>query len=153
MADVLDTKILKKLQEDCTMSLDLLSESVGLSPTSCYRRIKKMETQGLIKAKRAILDERKLGFQVTAMFMIKLQRDSSDVDRRMHKILEKRPEIQQCHLISGDFDFVLLAKFRDAAEYTDYIYRFLEIYADIPIRNYSSSIVVRTIRQNEILPL
>ncbi|WP_083265464.1 Lrp/AsnC family transcriptional regulator [Sinorhizobium alkalisoli] len=153
MADVLDTKILKKLQEDCTMSLELLSESVGLSATSCYRRIKKMESHGLIKAKRAILDERKLGFQVTAIFMIKLQKDSADIDQRMYRILEKRPEIQHCHLISGDFDFVLLAKFRDAAEYTDYIYRFLEIYSDIPIRNYSSSIVVRTVRQNEILPL
>ncbi|RCK50362.1 AsnC family transcriptional regulator [Thalassospira profundimaris] len=153
MADALDLKILAKLQEDCSMNLDALSESVGLSSTSCYRRIKRLETDGVIKARRALLDEKKLGFQVTAVFMVKLEKDSPDIDRRMQRILETRPEVQHCYLMSAEFDFLIIAKFRDANEYTDYIYHFLETYQDIPIQNYSSKLVVRSIRQNWELPL
>ncbi|KEO58923.1 Lrp/AsnC family transcriptional regulator [Thalassospira sp. MBR-102] len=153
MADAIDLKILAKLQKDCTQSLESLSDSVGLSPTSCYRRIKKLESDGVIRARCAILDEKKLGFQVTAMFLIKLEKDSADIDQRMQQILKNRPEIQHCYLIAGDFDFVMIAKFRDATEYTDYIYHFLETYADIPIQTYTSKLVVRTVRQDWALPL
>ncbi|HBN49584.1 MAG TPA: AsnC family transcriptional regulator, partial [Thalassospira sp.] len=87
-------------QKDCTQSLESLSDSVGLSPTSCYRRIKKLESDGVIRARCAILDEKKLGFQVTAMFLIKLEKDSADIDQRMQQILKNRPEIQHCYLIA-----------------------------------------------------
>jgi len=153
MTDAMDLKILGKLQKDCDQSLELLSDSVGLSSTSCYRRIRRMESVGIIKAKVAVLDERKLGIQVTAFFLIKLDRDSNDIDRRMQHILLSHPEIQDCYLMTGEFDFVMVAKFRDAAEYTDYIYRFLETYRDIPIRTYSSTLVVRTVKKSYELPL
>lgn len=58
MTDAMDLKILGKLQKDCTQSLDLLSDSVGLSSTSCYRRIRRLESVGIIKAKVAVLDEK-----------------------------------------------------------------------------------------------
>lgn len=153
MTDAMDLKILGKLQKDCDQSLELLSDSVGLSSTSCYRRIRRMESVGIIKAKVAVLDERKLGIQVTAFFLIKLDRDSQDIDRKMQHILSTHPEIQDCYLMTGEFDFVMVAKFRDAAEYTEYIYRFLETYRDIPIRTYSSTLVVRTVKKSYELPL
>lgn len=153
MTDAIDLKILSRLQQDCTINLDRLSEEVCLSPTSCYRRIKKMEKNGTIHSRRAMLDERHLGFQVTAVFSIKLEKDSPDIDKRMQRILETRPEILHCYLISGDFDFIMIAKFRDATEYTNYIYHFLETYSDIPIQSYSSKLVVRKIRESWNLPL
>lgn len=153
MTDAMDLKILGKLQKDCSQNLELLSDSVGLSSTSCYRRIRRLESAGIIKAKVAILDERKLGIQVTAFFLVKLDRDSNDIDRRMQHILASHPEIQDCYLMTGEFDFVMVAKFRDAAEYTDYIYRFLDTYRDIPIRTYSSTLVVRTVKKSYELPL
>ncbi len=57
------------------------------------------------------------------------------------------------NLSEGEFDFVMVAKFRDATEYTDYIYRFLDTYRDIPIRTYSSTLVVRTVKKSYELPL
>ncbi len=153
MTDAMDLKILGRLQKDCGQSLDLLSDSVGLSSTSCYRRIRRMESVGIIKAKVAVLDERKLGIQVTAFFLIKLDKDSNDIDRKMQHILASRPEIQDCYLLTGEFDFVMVAKFRDATEYTEYIYRFLDTYRDIPIRTYSSTLVVRTVKKSYELPL
>ncbi|SDM92099.1 Lrp/AsnC family transcriptional regulator [Pseudomonas azotoformans] len=112
-----------------------------------------MERAGIIKAKVAVLDERKLGIQVTAFFLIKLDRDSQDIDRKMQHILSAHPQIQDCYLMTAEFDFVMVAKFRDAAEYTEYIYRFLETYRDIPIRTYSSTLVVRTVKKSYELPL
>ncbi len=153
MTDAIDLRILSRLQKDCTQSLELLSDHVGLSPTSCYRRIKRMEDSGLIRARVAVLDEKKLGIQVTAMFMIKLDKDTADVDRRMQQILATRPEVQECYLVTGEFDFVMVAKLRDASEYTNYIYNFLETYRDILIRTYSSTLVIRTVKKSLELPL
>ncbi|MFJ3483309.1 Lrp/AsnC family transcriptional regulator [Pseudomonas sp. NPDC090202] len=153
MADAIDLKILGRLQKDCTESLELLSDSVGLSSTSCYRRIRRMEDAGLIRAKVAVLDEKKLGIQVTALFLVKLDRDTPDIDRRMQHILCSRPEIQDCYLMTGEYDFVMVAKLRDATEYTDYIYNFLDTYREIPIRTYSSTLVIRTIKKSFELPL
>lgn len=153
MTDDMDLKILVRLQKDCSQSLESLSDSVGLSSTSCYRRIRRLESAGIIKAKVAILDERKLGIQVTAFFLVKLDRDSYDIDRKMQHILASHPEIQDCYLMTGEFDFVMVAKFRDAIEYTDYTYRFLDTYRDIPIRTYSSTLVVRTVKRSYELPL
>ncbi|WNW13200.1 Lrp/AsnC family transcriptional regulator [Pseudomonas sp. DTU_2021_1001937_2_SI_NGA_ILE_001] len=153
MADAIDLRILGRLQKDCTQSLELLSDNVGLSATSCYRRIKRLEDNGVIRARVAVLDEKKLGLQVTAMFMIKLDKDTPDIDRRMQQILATRPEVQECYLVTGEFDFVMMTKLRDANEYTDYIYHFLETYRDIPIRNYSSTLVIRTVKKSFELPL
>ncbi|MFP8967785.1 Lrp/AsnC family transcriptional regulator [Pokkaliibacter sp. CJK22405] len=153
MADAFDLKILAKLQENSVLSPEVISESAGLSSASCYRRIKKLESEGYIKARRTVLDEKKLGFQVTAMFMIKLAQDSMDIDKRMKKICDSHPEIVQCYLVSNDYDFVMIGKFREAQDYTEYLYNFLQIFADIPILNYSSSLVVKTICDHNLLPL
>lgn len=153
MADAIDLRILGRLQKDCSQSLELLSDNVGLSPTSCYRRIKRLEDSGVIRARVAVLDEKKLGLQVTAMFMIKLDKDTADIDRRMQQILASRAEVQECYLVTGEFDFVMVVKLRDATEYTDYIYNFLEAYRDIPIRTYSSTLVIRTVKKSFELPL
>lgn len=148
-----DLLILKLLQEDCSLSLEAISERVNMSIASCHRRIKALEARGEIKGRRAMLDADKLGFKVTGIFLIKLGQDTFDVDRRMAQILDCDPAVVASYLVTGEFDFVLIAKFRTAAEYTDYIYSFLETYADIRIQSYTSQLVVRTLRETAALPL
>ncbi|ABL72705.1 Lrp/AsnC family transcriptional regulator [Paracoccus denitrificans] len=148
-----DLLILKLLQEDCSLSLEAISARVNMSITSCHRRIKALEARGVIKGRRVTLDPEKLGFQVTGIFLIKLGQDVFDVDRRLAKILERESAVVASYLVAGEFDFVLIAKFRTAAEYTDYIYSFLETYADIRIQSYTSQLVVRTLRETAALPL
>lgn len=148
-----DISILKLLQEDCSLSLEAISEQVNLSVASCHRRIKALEAKGAIKGRRAVLDANMLGFPVTGIFLIKLAQDGPDVDRRLMQRLEREPAIVTCYLVTGEFDFVMIAKFRTAAEYTDYIYSFLDTYEDIRIQSYTSSLVVRTLRDSAALPL
>lgn len=148
-----DLSILKLLQEDCSLSLEAISDKVNLSVASCHRRIKALEARGAIKGRRAVLDAEALGFHVTGIFLIKLAQDASDVDRRLVQLLEREPEVVSCYLVTGEFDFVLITRFRTAAEYTDYIYSFLDTYEDIRIQSYTSSLVVRTLRETASLPL
>lgn len=70
----------------------------------------------------------------------------------MLHILASHPEIQDCYLMTGEFDFVMVAKFRDTTEYTNSIYRFLDTYRDIPVRTYTSTLVMRTVKKSYELP-
>lgn len=148
-----DLSILRLLQEDCSLSLDAISEKVNLSATSCHRRIKALEAKGAIKGRRAVLDPNVVGFSVTGIFLIKLAQDDRNVDRRLMQRLESQPMVVSCYLVTGEFDFIMIAKFSSAAEYTDYIYNFLETYEDMGIQSYTSSLVVRTLCDTGGLPL
>ncbi|TNJ48065.1 Lrp/AsnC family transcriptional regulator [Phaeobacter sp. B1627] len=148
-----DLAILRVLQEDCSLSLEAISERVSLSVASCHRRIKALEASGAIAARRAVLDPAILGFTVTGIFMIKLAQDASGVDQRLVRRLQSQPEVVTCYLTTGEFDFIMIAKFRTAEAYTEYIYNFLDTYSDIAIRNYTSSLVVRSLRETPALPI
>ena len=148
-----DQKILGILQKDSTLSLGAISEKVNLSIASCHRRIKALEANGVIKGRRAILDPTKLGFAVTGIFMINLEKDSSEVDSQLLAQLRDRPEVIACYLVTGDSDFIIIAKFRTAEEYTDYIYNFIETFRALPIHSYTSSLVIRTLRETFSLPI
>ncbi|CAH0991022.1 DNA-binding transcriptional activator DecR [Sinobacterium norvegicum] len=153
MTDEADLKILRELQKNCSQGLEALGEAVGMSTASCHRRIKKMEADKVILGKNLLLDEKKLGVQVTAMITIQLDIDTFDVDVRMQKIVQQQPEVMGCYLLSGDCDFVLIVKFSDVNAYTDYIYHFLETYKEIPIKTYSSKLVVRKVKEISDIPI
>lgn len=148
-----DISILRLLQQDCSLSLEAIGEKVNLSVASCHRRIKALEANGVIVGRRALLDAKATGFTVTGIFMICLDKDAPNVDRKLLERLEQQPEVVSCYLVTGAYDFVMIAKFRTAVEYTDYIYNFLETYAAISIQSYTSSLVVRTLRESSALPL
>lgn len=148
-----DLAILRLLQEDSTLSLEAIGQRVNLSVASCHRRIKALEARGAIVARRAELDAKVLGFGVTGIFLVRLDRDDAHVDRRLLERLKTQPEVTSCHLVTGEYDFIMIAKFRTAEEYTDYIYDFLETYKDVSIQSYTSSLAIRALRENGPLPI
>lgn len=148
-----DLAILRLLQEDSTLSLEAIGQRVNLSVASCHRRIKALEARGAIVARRAELDAKVLGFGVTGIFLVRLDRDDAHVDRRLLERLKTQPEVTSCHLVTGEYDFIMIAKFRTAEEYTNYIYDFLETYKDVSIQSYTSSLAIRALRENGPLPI
>lgn len=135
------------------MSLEAIGQRVNLSVASCHRRIKALEARGAIVARRAELDAKVLGFGVTGIFLVRLDRDDAHVDRRLLERLKTQPEVTSCHLVTGEYDFIMIAKFRTAEEYTNYIYDFLETYKDVSIQSYTSSLAIRALRENGPLPI
>lgn len=149
----IDIKILEILQSDCSTSYEQMAELVGRSPTACLRRTKSLEQRGFIKSREAVLDSEALGFEVTAIFSIKLAQDVFDLDKKLLEVTNNTPEILQCYIVAAGADFMFIAKFKSTQEYKDFVFNIINVFADLHVREYDSFIVVREICDHRRLPL
>lgn len=117
--DNLDRRILQALQKDGRLSNVKLASDVGLSPTPCAERVKKLESLGYIRRYSAILEPSKVGASLLVFVEIKLDRTSPDVFERFNKSVQSFEEIQECHLVSGSFDYLLKTRVKDMAAYRE----------------------------------
>lgn len=115
--DRLDRKILRILQDRGRISNVQLAKEVGLSPTPCLERVRKLEKNGVIKGYHARIDPDKLGTPLLVFVEITLSKTSSDVFADFSDAARRTDEILECHLVSGDFDFLLKARVADMAAY------------------------------------
>src|SRR5260370_4667917 len=113
--DSKDRKILSLLQDDALIALQDVASRVGLSVNPCWRRIKRMESEGIIRARVAVLDPEKLGLNVTAFVRIKIREHSADWVKRFAVAVKSIPEIAECHRIGGDIDYLLKVIVADIA--------------------------------------
>lgn len=151
--DNADLKILNEIQHDCSQGYDSISKKVNLSPTSCLRRLRKLEKAGFVDGKHAVLDHEKLGFTVKAIVSVELSQDVLDLGDRLEKICKNNPEIQQCYITSSNVDFLLFLIFRDVAEFTGFLDNLISIFHNLSVREYESSVVVRTVKNDLAIPL
>lgn len=105
--DEIDRRILKELQQDARLSQQDLSERVGLSPSPCARRIRKLEQEGYIRGYGAVIDETRLGFGFSVFVSVRLDKQ---VDARLvefEREVRQCREIVECWLMTGSFDYLL----------------------------------------------
>ena len=112
--DSIDIKILNELQRNGKISNIDLSKKVGLSPTPCLERVKRLEKQGVIMGYRALLNPELLDAPLLVIVEITLVRGKPDVFEEFNAALD---EILECHLVSGDFDYLLKTRVADMAAY------------------------------------
>lgn len=105
--DSVDLRILQLLQENARIANVELSKRVHLSAPQCYRRIQKLEQQGVIRGYTAVIDREMLGFDVLAFVRIAIDRAQYRRLRQLEKILSKLPEILECHAVTGDEGYQL----------------------------------------------
>ena len=115
--DRIDRNILKTLQANGRISVTELSELVGLSKTPCTERIRRLEKSGLIRGYHAELDVVQLGYPHIAFVQVKLERTTTDVLDGFNAAARRLPEVETCHMIAGDFDYLLKVRTRDMAHY------------------------------------
>jgi Lrp/AsnC family leucine-responsive transcriptional regulator len=115
--DRIDRKILNELQKDGRISNVELSKRVDLSPTPCLERVRRLERQGFITGYIATLNPQYLGAALLVFIEITLSRGESDVFEQFNKAVLQSEEIQECHLVSGDFDYLLKARVADMSAY------------------------------------
>jgi Lrp/AsnC family leucine-responsive transcriptional regulator len=149
--DRTDIKILEQLQRNGRLSHVELAERVGLSPTPCSRRVRRLERQGVIQGYAAILDPRQVGQNVTAFVQIKLERHTDDVIERFRRTLDERPEVVTAHAMTGEMDFLLQVVVPDL----DALGRFtLHQLLKLPgVRDVRSSLVLETLKSGARVPL
>ncbi|WKE67253.1 leucine-responsive transcriptional regulator Lrp [Gallaecimonas kandeliae] len=117
--DRIDRNILKELQNDGRLSNVELSRRVGLSPTPCLERVKRLERQGFIQGYAAIINPRYLGSALLVFVEVTLERTSSEVFDQFNLAVQKLDIIQECHLVSGDFDYLLKTRVADMSAYRE----------------------------------
>ena len=115
--DRTDLKILHILQKQGRISNVDLSAKVSLSPAPCLSRVKKLEADGYIKGYRAELDANKLGLGLLVYIEITLDRTTSDVFEKFKQAVRLIPEIEECHMVAGGFDYLIKVRCRDMDAY------------------------------------
>lgn len=105
--DKTDRALLRYLQQDCSRSMQELADLVGLSPSSCHRRVKALETAGLVAGYRARLNAQKLGYSMMFFIEISLVSQSEKTLDAFEAAVRDAPEVQECYLMAGQSDYVL----------------------------------------------
>ena len=120
--DRTDRKILQLMQANARMTNLELAEKVGLSPTPCLRRVKRLEESGMIERHVTLLNAEKLGLNLTAYIGISMDRHTPDRFENFEKAVSQLPEVLQCSIVTGqDADFLLKAVVRDMRHYEEFL--------------------------------
>jgi Lrp/AsnC family leucine-responsive transcriptional regulator len=115
--DRLDRRILALLQQDGRIAMKDLADAIGLSITPCIERVRRMERDGIITGYHARLDPIKLGATLLVFVEITLDHKNGNMFERFRKEVLAIPEVVECHLVSGDFDYLIKARIREMADY------------------------------------
>ncbi|MCF2858678.1 leucine-responsive transcriptional regulator Lrp [Pseudoalteromonas sp. SMS1] len=137
--DRTDRKILVELQKDGRVSNVELAKRIGLSATPCLERVKKLEREGYIKGYKAVVDPIKLGQGLLVFVEVTINKNSPDVFEQFNEAVKQHDEIIECHLVSGNFDFLLKTRVTDMSEYRGVLG---EILLKLPNINESRTYVV-----------
>ena len=148
--DHTDRRILSLLQVDATLSVSDIAEKVGLSATPCWKRIKRLEKDGIIERRVAILNRDRLGLGVTVIVAIRTAKHSDEWLQIFADGVAKIPEVVEFYRMSGEIDYLLKVVARDIADY-DRIYRKLTKVAEL--HDVSSSFAMQEIKSTTALPL
>ena len=148
--DTLDRKILQVLQADARTSLQDIGQAVGLSPSPCWGRIKKMEEAGVIEGYTVRLNAQALGLGDTVMVQVTLDSHSDEALFEFGRALEAIPEVLEAFLVSGDYDYYVRIAVSDTRDYERLLRE--RLYKIPGIRHSKSSFVLRQLKQS-LLPL
>lgn len=148
--DKIDRKILALLQKDATIPVAEIGRKVGLSTTPCWRRIQKMEEDGVIKGRVAILDPVKINAGVTVFVSVKTNEHNEAWMRKFASAVEEFSEVVEFYRMSGDVDYLLRVVVPDIAAY-DAFYK--KLISKIALTDVSSSFAMGQIKYTTALPL
>ncbi|WEK45147.1 MAG: Lrp/AsnC family transcriptional regulator [Candidatus Andeanibacterium colombiense] len=148
--DSIDRKILRILQADATLSLDRIAEVANLSATACWRRIRRMEEDGVIEARVTLLSQRALGLALTGYVMIRTDNHSDEWLERFAALIQSMEEIVEFHRMTGDVDYLLKIVAPDLESYDQLYRKFIRIPG---IRDVSASFSMERIKGTTALPL
>jgi DNA-binding Lrp family transcriptional regulator len=149
--DKTDYRILAELQADGRLSSQALAERVGLSASPCWRRVRRLQADGVLRSAVAILDAEKVGLHVMAFAQVSLEDHHPDSVAEFDRVVTARPEILECHAMSGQHDYLLKVICESIGAYDRLLSEhILRIGA---VQTVNTSFVLRTRKSTTALPL
>jgi Lrp/AsnC family leucine-responsive transcriptional regulator len=149
--DRTDARIVAALQRDGRVSIVELADQVGLSPTPCARRVKRLEDAGVIEGYAAVINPRQVGHAVQAFVQVKLERHTDETADRFRRGLEELSPVVACYAMTGEMDFLLQVLVPDIdalGEFT--LHRLMRLPG---VRDVRSSLVLETIKRSRGVPV
>jgi DNA-binding Lrp family transcriptional regulator len=148
--DAIDRKILKELQDDGRITNVELAHRVGISAPPCLRRVRALEEAGYIKGYRGLLDEKKLGYEVTVFAMVHLASQAEADLTAFEEFVRAQPLVRECWMLSGEIDFVLKCVAPDLKTFQAFVEK---LTAAPHVRNVKTSLVLRQSKDAAMVPM
>ena len=148
--DKTDRKILALLQEDAAQPIADIARKIGLSVTPCWRRIQKLEEDGVIRARVALLEATKIGLGMSVFVAIKTDQHNADWLAEFARTISQRKEVVEFYRMSGEVDYLLRVVVPALAAY-DRFYK--DLIAEVRLTDVSSSFAMEEIKYTTALPL
>jgi len=149
--DKVDADILTRLQGDGRLSNARLAEQVGLSETPCWRRLKRLEDDGVIEGYQAVVNRRALGLGVMAFVQLTCSQHDEQTTAAFQKAIETSPQVLSCHNTTGDADFLLQVVAEDLDDYSRFVERVIR---RLPgVTSIKSSLSLRELKSSNRLPI
>ncbi len=143
--DEIDRRILRALQHDARLTTAQLAESIGLSTTPCWNRLKRLESQGYIDGYIALLNQEKLGLPETVIIEVTLDRHDEEVLERFGQMLAELPEVIEAYLTTGEYDYLVKVAVESPAGYERFLRE--KLYRIPGIRQSRSSFALRCLKK------
>ena len=148
--DAIDRKILAVVQEDASLSVAEIGQRVGLSSTPCWKRLQRLEADGVILRRVALIDPDKLGLGITVFVSVETGDHSQDWLKRFAETVGAMPEVMEFYRMAGDVDYMLRVVVPDIAGYDAFYKRLI---AAVPLKNVTSRFAMERIKSTTALPI
>jgi Lrp/AsnC family transcriptional regulator len=146
-----DRRLLNELQRDATRKQSELAELVGMSRTSCWRRIRDFEEAGLIERQVVLLNPRVAGFNIQVLLLVAMTEHTDENRQGFERHVSLLPEVTECFSVSGDRDYVLHVVVKDMDSYNEFLNS--QVLKHSAVRSASSTFVLRRVKYSTVLPL
>ena len=148
--DATDRKILIVMQEDASLSVAEIGSRVGLSSTPCWKRIQRLEADGVIQRRVAVVDQAKVGLGITVFVSVETGDHSQEWLDRFAQTVGAMPEVMEFYRMAGDVDYMLRVVVPDIAGYDGFYKRLI---ATVPLKNVTSRFAMEKIKSTTALPI
>ena len=148
--DTIDRKILAVVQEDTSLSVAEIGQRVGLSSTPCWKRLQRLEAEGVIMRRVALIDPEKIGLGITVFVSIETGDHSQDWLKRFAETVSAMLEVMEFYRMAGDVDYMLRVVVHDMQSY-DTFYK--KLIATVPLKNVTSRFAMERIKSTTALPI
>ena len=148
--DTIDRKILNLLQQDASLSVAEIGRRVGLSSTPCWKRMQRLEADGIVQKRVALVDQDKIGLGVTVFVSIETPDHSQEWLERFAREVVAMPEVMEFYRMAGDVDYMLRVVVPDIQGYDTFYKRLI---ATVPLQNVTSRFAMEKIKSTTALPI
>ena len=148
--DAIDRKILAVVQDDASLSVAEIGQRVGLSSTPCWKRLQRLEADGVITRRVALIDPEKIGLGITVFVSIETGDHSQDWLKRFAEVVSGMPEVMEFYRMAGDVDYMLRVVVHDMQSYDGF---YKKLIATVPLKNVTSRFAMEKIKSVTTLPV